>query len=300
MWKVWLRAVRPFSFSASIIPVLVGGLLALSYPEPIHWALWVLAIVTGVLFHMGTNLISDYYDYKIGVDTQDSFGSSGVLLEGLLRPKAIYWGGVVAFLIAIPLGLYLSYARGPNILYLGILGLLGGYFYCAKPIGYKYFALGDLLVFLLMGPLMVIGGFWVATDAALTDREIFASLPIGFLVTAILHANNLRDIQHDQKAHVRTFASAIGLQSSKYFYYALVVGAFLVVLALVAVGKFAYPALLALISFPIAFKNMKEISRATLDNPQAIKLADVHTAQHHMLFGLLLAAGVVLTFFLIH
>ena len=73
---LWFRAVRPFAYSASIIPVALGGLWAFG-EGPINWINFVLAIIAGVLFHTGTNLVNDYYDFKKGVDREGTFGSSG-------------------------------------------------------------------------------------------------------------------------------------------------------------------------------------------------------------------------------
>jgi 1,4-dihydroxy-2-naphthoate octaprenyltransferase len=106
------------------------------------------------------------------------------------------------------LGLPIIFARGEVILVLGIVGILGGFFYTGWPIGYKYVALGNFFVFLLMGPLMVIGTFYALTGQYSAD-VLYISLPIGFLV-ANPSANNLRDIIHDQKASIKTLAAVAG------------------------------------------------------------------------------------------
>ena len=96
-------------------------------------------------------------------------------------------------------GLYLVALRGPAIVVLGLLGLVGGYVYTAPPFQYKYHALGVPLVFLLMGPLMVVGSYFAVTGAwSLT--ALVLSIPVGLLVAAILHGNEWRDISEDTRA----------------------------------------------------------------------------------------------------
>lgn len=292
--SIWVQAVRVFSFTASMVPVLVGAVLALSYPGDVLWWLFPLVVLCSLLFHAGTNLVSDYFDFMRGVDRKDSFGSSGVLVNSLLEPKQVLNAGLLMFALGFLLGLILVYYRGAPIFWLGVIGLLGGFFYTGKPIGYKYIALGDLLVFTLMGPLMVIGSYYVMTGAY-AARVLYVSLPIGFLVAAILHANNLRDIVHDTQANVRTLANIFGLKAAKIEYYLLIGGAYLSVVIMVISGV-AKPWLLTVfLSMPPAVKNVKTISGARQDNAAAIAMVDVQTAQHHFLFGILLTVGLILS-----
>jgi 1,4-dihydroxy-2-naphthoate octaprenyltransferase len=302
---IWMQAVRAFSFTASMVPIFVGAMLALSFDLPaeadtakaggeVQWGLFPLVIVCSLLFHAGTNLVSDYFDFQRGVDRKGTFGSSGVLVNGTLQPKQILKAGLLMFGVGFLLGLILVWFRGMPIFWLGVIGLLGGFFYTGKPIGYKYFALGDFLVFTLMGPLMVIGSYYVLTGDY-TTNVLYVSLPVGFLVAAILHANNLRDIVHDSQAHVRTMANLLGLKAAKVEYYLLVGGAYVSVVIMVLTSIVKPWALLVLLSLPPAMKNLKAISSAREDAASEIAMIDVQTAQHHFLFGLLLIVGLILS-----
>jgi 1,4-dihydroxy-2-naphthoate octaprenyltransferase len=290
-----MQAVRPFSFSASIVPVLVGAMFAFAYYEgEILWYLFPVVIIASVLLHSGTNLVSEYFDLEKGVDRKDTFGSSKVLVEDLLAPKTVLKAGYISFTLGFLLGLVLVYVHGLPILYLGLFGIAGGVFYTGKPIGYKYVALGDVLVFLLMGPLMVIGSYFSLTGVFDWNVAI-VSLPVGFLVTAILNANNIRDIKHDTEAQVKTLATILGINAAKKEYYFLVFGAYLSVILMVIGGLLHLWSLLIIISLPVALKNVKDISIAEVNNPEAIAIMDIRTAQLHMQFGLLLTIGLVLT-----
>lgn len=295
--SLWFQAVRPFSFTAHIVPILVGAMLATNYHGEVSWSLFILVALCSLLFHAGTNLVSDYYDYKKEVDRDGTYGSSGVLLGGLLNPQIVLKVGLLLFGIGFALGLIMVNVRGLPILYLGIVGLLGGVFYCATPIGYKYIGLGDFLVFMLMGPLMVIGSYFVLTGDY-NNNVLYVSLPIGFLVTAILNANNLRDINADAQAKIKTFANVIGLTGSKIEYFLLVLGAYLSVIVMVSTGILQPYALIVFLSVPPALKNLKAVSGAELDKSSEIAMIDIQTAQHHFLFGILLAIGILLSHFL--
>jgi len=290
---VWLQAVRAFSFPASIVPVAVGTVLAAHSDGPVAWWLIPFIAVASVLMQAGTNLVSDFFDFAKGVDKDYTYGSSGVLTAGLLSPMQVLIGGLVAFAIACGIGLLFIALRGWPILGLGVLGLLGGIFYTARPVGYKYIALGDALVFMLMGPLMVIGTYFVLTDSY-SHSVLIASLPVGCLVAAILHANNMRDIQHDRDAQVRTVANLLGHDLSRMEYYFLVGGAYVAVLGMIAGGLVSPWGLLVFATAPLAVKNFRRVVHSQPRQPETIATLDVQTAQLHLAFGLLFSLAILL------
>jgi 1,4-dihydroxy-2-naphthoate polyprenyltransferase len=291
--KIWLQAVRTFSFTASMLPVLVGAALAMHYTGPTSWLLLPVILIASILLQAATNTVSDYYDYKNGVDRDYTYGSSRVITDGLLPARALLKAGIIIFAVATALGIILIVARGLPVVILGVVALAGGFFYTAKPIGYKYFAVGDLLVFILMGPLMVMGTNFVLTGRFST-AAIFVSLPIGFLVAAILHANNTRDIKHDIQAKVKTVANILGYKAAKVDYYILLTAAYISVVVMIIVGILGFWTLLVFLSLPVAIKNIRQLHEAGPEDIEAIAQLDVHTAQLHLLFGGLLTIGIVI------
>lgn len=294
-FSLWMQAVRPFSFTASLIPILIGMALAIINPiAVINWALFPIVLIGGILLQAGTNLVSEYYDLEKGVDREDTLGSSRILVEKLMEPKKVLRAGILCFVATFLMGMILVQQRGLPIFILGIVGILGGMFYTGKPIGYKYLALGDILVFFLMGPLMVIGSYFSLTG--LFSWDIFQiSIPIGLLVTAIMHANNIRDIKDDTKANAKTMASVLGIKTAKIYYFALELAAYLTILSLYLIGTLEVWALIVFISIIPAMANMKEIAKAEVENPEKVMMIDVKTAQHHLLFGVLLIVGLILS-----
>lgn len=295
--SVWFQATRPFSLTASVLPVVIGAVLAASAEGPVLWPLFPLIVVCSLLFHIGTNMVSDYFDYRRGVDRDETFGGSRVLIEGLVTPKQLLAAGIILFAIGFSLGLLLVAVRGWPIFILGVIGLLGGWFYTGGPVAYKYVALGDLLVFILMGPLMVIGSY-LALTGGFSLTVLYASLPVGCLVAAILHANNLRDIAHDAQANIKTMAMVLGVPAAKAIYVGLVAGAYLVVLVMV-LAKLITPLALAVgITLPLALRNVKAVLASVPGKPESIAMGDVMSAQLHLAFCALFGIAILVGTFL--
>ena len=287
--RIWWMAVRPFSFTASVTPVVLGGALA-AYDGAWNWQLFAVTLFGSVLIHAGTNLINDYYDWKKGADTLESLGPNRALREGMLTPTAVFWGGVVCFALGSGLGLYLVATRGLFILYLGIFSVLAGWFYTAGPAAFAYTGLGELVVFIFMGPVMVLGSYFVLTQT-IAPGVIWIAAPVGLLVAAILHANNMRDLEADRAKNKRTLANLLGRRFSRWEYYALVGGSYLLLAALVVLGIAPAFMLLAFLTLPSAL----ELIRAASVHEAPARLNKVlrGTARLHERFGWLMILGVI-------
>ncbi|MGQ9819807.1 MAG: prenyltransferase [Candidatus Kapaibacteriales bacterium] len=294
-FKIWVRATRPFSFTASSIPVIFSAVSAFVFHNgQIEWSLLPVVYFGALFFHIGANMVSDYFDYKFNIDRVGTLGGSGVIVEKLLPPKYVLYGGYVAFLIGFLLGLILVSVRGVEILIMGLVGLFIGLFYTFTRKGLKYIALGDIAVFVAFGPLLIAGSYFALTGTYPLNI-ILLSLPIGFLVVAILHANNTRDIHNDAYAKIKTIPMIMGIRFAKFMYYFLIFGAYALLILFVSL-KIAEPwVLLAFLSFPIALRNSKEFSSISNGNLSVIAMMDIKTAQLHLLFGILFAIGLLLS-----
>ncbi len=289
--KIWFHATRPFSFTASLTPVIVGTALAASQGH-FHFLYFIAALFAGLFIHAGSNLFNDVFDYRIGADTKPTDGS-GLLAMKTLTPRQVYHAGLLMFLLAFLIGIYLVAARGWVVVALGITGLVGGYFYTAGPIHLKYRALGELIIFLLFGVLMVWGGWYVQTGV-LSWEPLIVSIPIALLVAAIVNVNNLRDVLTDQKVGFKTLAIRFNRRASSMFYIALVALAYVSLAAMVIPGIVKWHVFLALLSIPAAMKVI-HVVRSSVDKPAPrLAMADVLTAQLHMQFGLLMTVGILL------
>jgi len=287
--RTWAAALRPVSFTASVIPVLVGTAVAAS--ESFDAVLFVLALVGSVAIHAGTNLVNDYFDHVKGTDNEESLGQSGVIQRGLLSPRAVLSGGIMAFALGAVVGLVIAAMTGWPVLALGAASLLAGYFYTASPFSLAYRGLGEVVVFLFMGPVIVLGAYYVQTEV-FTWEAFAASLPIGLLVAAILHANNVRDIENDRRNHKWTLAALAGRPAADYEFLALTLGAYVLVVVLIVTGLAPWPIAITLLSLPLALRIVR-LEMATT-SARRLNLVLAQTAGLHMVFGALLALGFAL------
>jgi 1,4-dihydroxy-2-naphthoate polyprenyltransferase len=284
--RAWWLALRPFSYTTAIVPVLVGTALAAA--ESFNPWLFLLALAGSVLILAGTNLATDFFDFVDGVQPGASFGAS--IQSGLLTPKEVHIAAIATFLAGAACGLVIVAYVGWPILVIGVLSVLAGYFYAAGPISYGRRGLGEVGVGLFMGPVIVMGAYYVQLEQ-ITLVSFLASLPVGILVANILHANNLRDIHNDRARNKVTIATLTGRPIADYILYLLVGASYAVVIVCIALGELTPWALLVLASLPAAVSAVR-----VLKEREAVALNALvrGSARLHMQFGLLLAAGLVI------
>ena len=283
--------VRPFSFTASVLPVSVGGAIALSQGR-MHWPLFLAALLGALGLHIGTNVINEIYDVRHGIDSITSPRMSMAILKGRISERDAFivaWSG---FVLALLMGIFLLLHRGWPIVLLGLIGFVGGYFYTAPPFQYKYRALGLPLVFLLMGPLMVAGSYFAVTGT-FDPNVLIVSLPVGLLVTAILHGNEWRDVAEDTRHGFTTFSAQVGRETAHWVYVMLILGAYVAVGLAVMVGALPTLALLTLFSLPLVAWILRDAERGAEGHLRAIAMIDLTTARLHGAFGALLLVGLV-------
>src|SRR5580704_18752517 len=292
-FAIWLQAVRAPSLSAAAVPVLLGAAVAARDGYFRGWRM-LIALIGAVAIQAGTNLINDYYDFRSGADSHNSLGPSMVIQRGLLTPEQVWRGGIAAFAVGAMLGLVLVYLCGWPILAIGIPSIAAGYFYTAAPVSLAYIGLGELTVFLFMGPAIVVGSYFVMA-IHFSSSAIWASIPLGFLVAGILHANNIRDIESDTRHGKRTLATMLGRAGANYELIALDVAAY--VTTIVAIIEHAIPwiALAVFITIPRALDQIRIMTRES--DPRKLNLGLFRSIQLHMEFGLLMIAAFLIAAF---
>lgn len=300
--SLWWRAVRPFSFTVSVLPPILGALLAVMENGDIqfHWFRFVLTLAGCVMAHSAANLLSDYYDYKNRVDREETFGSSRLLVEKAMTPDRIFWGSTVCLAIAAAIGLYFVLTLSNGVLLMGLV-LIGGFlavFYTARPLELKYNALGDIAVFISFGSAMTLGAYFVQAERFSWTPVVYA-LPLGLLVDAILHGNNLRDVEHDRIAKIKTVPIVIGARCATHMYSALVLGAYVLTLALVIAGDMPPVVLVACLSLPLAVKLAQRVYRLQTVPAAEFATIDADTAKLHTLFGALFVGSLLVQHLLI-
>ena len=285
---VWYRAIRPFTLSASIVPVLVGNALAAHYGA-FSWWLFVLVLLASVLVQSGTNLIDEYADHAHGAAAGQKIQAPyKVIALGLLTPRAVLIGALICFGVATVIGIYLVLRTGWPLALVCLASLGVAYGYSAGPWPLGNLGLGEPLVFVFMGPVMVLGSVYVQMQT-LSWLAVWLSLPVACLVTAILVVNNLRDTEEDRHSGKVTLVALWGRQPVVWLYDVLLVVAFGSVFVLVLSGAGPWLWLAPLLVLPrgiaVAALVQRGTERAMLH--QALR----GTAKLHLQFGVLLAVA---------
>jgi 1,4-dihydroxy-2-naphthoate octaprenyltransferase len=288
---MWLMAARPRTLPAAIAPVLVGTAAAVEVSGDFRVGAFVAALIGSVFIQIGTNLANDYSDAKRGADTADRLGPVRVTSSGLVAPRRVLVATWVAFGVAMLAGIYLVAVAGLVILAVGVASILAGVLYTGGPRPYGYEGLGELFVFLFFGLVAVNGSYYVQLED-LAWLPFGLSLAVGFLVTAILVVNNVRDLETDRRAGKRTLAVRIGRRRTRRLYALLVATPFVAVpLTLLATGGPTW-GLLALGAAPLARRPLEAVMTRT-DGP-SLNAALAGTGALLAAFSALLAAGLLL------
>ena len=244
----WFRAVRFPSFTTSTAPIVVATALAL-FDRAFDPVRFVVMLVASMLVHAGCNLANDYYDHRRGVDTAESLGPSGVIQRGWLSAEQVRNGMIVCFALATALGLWIAFVSGPGIFWLALASLLAAFLYTGGPAPLAYLALGELTVFFAMGISMV-GGAYYVYSGALSGPALLLGTAMGLLAAAILHANNVRDIETDRARGKRTLANLLSRRAATVEYALLLAGAYGAVVVLVVVEPRLWPVAIVGVSVP--------------------------------------------------
>src|SRR5215210_7387256 len=290
--RLWLMAARVRTLPAAIAPVLVGTAVAVEQVGELpRVGGFVVALLGSILIQIGTNLANDYSDARRGADTADRLGPVRVTSAGLVTPRRVLVATWIAFLAAVACGVYLAVLAGPLILLIGALSIAAGVLYTGGPRPYGYAGLGELFVFLFFGLVAVNGSYYVQLEE-LGFLPLGLSVAVGFLSTAILVVNNLRDIETDRRAGKHTLAVRLGRERTRALYAALVAGAYLVLLLTLLINGGPWWAALGVLSAPLAAAPLKAV-RTRTDGP-SLNAALAGTGALLAAFSLLVSAGLLI------
>jgi 1,4-dihydroxy-2-naphthoate octaprenyltransferase len=233
----WLLATRAQVLSMTIFSALIGGLLAQPQGKR-QWFLLLLCVAGLTLAHCANNMLNDYLDYKAGLDTPDyarvQYGPHPIV-SGLMSERTLLAGVAVVMGLDVVIGVVLTIFRGPLVLLFAGLGLLISVFYTAEPIRLKRIALGELAVFIVWGPLMTGGTYFVTTGRADAWWAYLASLPYALIVTTVLMGKHLDKREMDEPRGIRTVPVLLGDRGGRRLAQVLMVLFYPLVVALVLI-----------------------------------------------------------------
>jgi 1,4-dihydroxy-2-naphthoate octaprenyltransferase len=293
---LFLRATRLPFLSATFVPILLGIAVA-AYVNGFNWWLALLTLVGGAAIHLGVNVFNDVFDTQSGADeanvnpTQFS-GGSRVILYGLvsMRTMALLASGF--FAVGIGIGVFLAATRGWDLLWLGVAGVLIGFFYTAPPLRLVHRGLGEVAVAVGFGPIMALGAYFVqAQEYAL--EPLLASLPVAILIALILYVNEVPDRPADAASGKRTLPVRWSKEAVIRAYEAAVVVTFGLIVVFAVTDLIVRPTLIALLAAPLALPVVRAL-RESYDQPYALMPAMGKNIQLHLVTGVLLVAGYVI------
>ncbi len=302
--KLWLLAFRAYSFPASIIPAIFGAVLAVLFNPGLkfNYIAFSLTVVGSVLAQILSNVVNDIYDFKKGIDKEDKsigipHGGSMVISMGLVSSDQMKKAAIIVAILGVFIGIYLYTIAGTMVLFLTLFAILSALLYTASPAALKYKALGDIQVFVSFGMIITLGSYIIQAPLhEFSWMPVLLSIPLGLLIVAILHSNNIRDINFDGKFGVKTLPIIIGEPASRKVYYFLLLGAYAAVLVFALMKFLPYTSLLCFVTLPIALKLCKMVDHFPTSVQERYDYGAKHimmTAQLNMQFGLTMIIGIL-------
>jgi 1,4-dihydroxy-2-naphthoate octaprenyltransferase len=270
----WLVITRAAVFSMTVTSGLIGGLLAIGAQQltgevSVHWGYLALAVIGLVVAHAANNMINDYFDLEGGVDTEDyvrALYAPHPILSGWVTKRQLATAILIANAIDLAILLVLVAARGPLVVAFALGGLFISVFYVAPPIRLKHIGLGEPGVFVVWGPLMVVGTFFVATGQIPAWAWV-ASLPYAILVTTVLFGKHIDKIEADRKKGVRTMPVILGERRARLVAQVLMVAFYPIVIGSALVGWIGPWVLLVALGIPRLIEVLRAYSTPKPDSP---------------------------------
>lgn len=280
--NVYFIATRPWSFSMTIISVTIGTLIAFKEENITFLSLvaFFITLVGAVLVHGATNILNDYFDTKYNVDTDLAPTSKyrpHPIIGGHLSKKEVLIESIIMYFLAFICGIILIIYFSNKILYICLAGLLISIFYTGKPIALKYKALGEAAVFLIWGPLMVLGSYIVQRDMFSFDA-LLISIPQGLLVALVLFANNARDARFDESKKINTLAMLQSKKDNIKIFFLFLCFTYIYTFLMIIFNIVTPVGIIVFLSVFVAIKILKKFKESFTDDADALtaKLVNIY------------------------
>ena len=266
----WLIVTRAAVFTMTATSGLIGGLLAIgTVGASVNYWYLALSIIGLVIAHASNNMINDYFDLEGGVDTDEYVRAlyaphpilSGWLSKAQLR-NAILLMNALDFVILV----FLVWARGPLVAFFALSGLFISVFYVAPPIKLKHRGLGEPGVFVVWGPLMIAGTYYVATGM-LPGWVWIASLPYAILVTTVLFGKHIDKISADTAKGIHTLPVILGEKRARFVARALMIAFYPIVIGSALVGWIGPFVMLVVLGIPLLLQTLRQFSAPRPETP---------------------------------
>src|ERR1700730_4692679 len=286
---MWWLAIRPAALAASVAPVLAGTAVAVHEGGARPWA-GIAALVIALAMHIGVNFANDYFGFGRGADTPQRVGPLRAAASGVIAPERVKWAAFASFGVAGIAGFILSLTTDWRLLVVGAACLAAGWLYPGGPRRYGYMGLVEIFVFVFFGLVATAGTAYVE-ELHVTPLAVVVGCGMGFLATAILVLNNLRDVATDAAAGKRTLATRIGRGPTRALLLGLVVAAFAVPIVILVSRLAGVTIMLTLLGILVAAGPVRTAfaTRSGLELVGALKLM----AAAELAYALLMAVGLL-------
>ena len=292
----WMVIMRLPFLSATFVPIFAGAAVTSMLGQDVSWGWLLLTLLAGSLLHIGTNTSNDYFDHISGTDARNyNYSNKGLnggsrsIQMGLISPKGILTVAIIAFTLSAVVGIPLIIKSGLSILWLGLIGFFSGLFYTAPP--FKFSSrkgMGELLIGLNFGPLMVAGSALVQTGQLL-PQAFLAGIPIGFLIAAVVYMNEFPDYDSDKATGKNTLIVVFGPEKARAGYVALVAAAFASIVILAINGTVPMLSLIALLAVYFGYTATRTLYKYY--NNRLLQPANWGTIIMHSVTGILFCIG---------
>lgn len=290
-WRIWWQLTRPHTLTAAFAPVFLGTMIALTYGNgPLHIPLFLALLIASILIQMATNMFNEYYDFKRGLDTEESIGIGGAIVRNGVKPKTVLNLAFLLYGISVLIGIYICIQTSWLLAVVGIVSMLIGYYYTGGPYPIAYTPFGELVSGVVMGMLLILIAFYIQTGTV-TGHAILLSIPSMLLVAAIMMSNNIRDLEGDKRSGRKTLAILVGRANAITILMLFFLISYVWIIGLVLFGQLTFWAILVLLSVRKPIKAITTFRKYT--QPLQVMPAMKETAVTNTVFGLLLGIGIL-------
>jgi 1,4-dihydroxy-2-naphthoate octaprenyltransferase len=291
-------ASRPKFLVASAAPVLVGSALGFAISGSFSPHLFILALLAIMFLHSGANIANDYFDHTSRNDWLNQnptpfSGGSRFIQDGILAPKTILLLALIALTAGAIIGIVIvQLTRSVFILILGLIGLLGGFFYTAPPLRLGYRSVGEPVIALLFGLLPVYGSYYLQTQT-ICFIPLLPAVIVGILIFLVILINEFPDVAADAAVNKRTLVVRFGIPASVWIYRIALVTSYLVAAATLIYHPFVFAGSLYLLTLPVAIIAIKAANKDDLLKPGQYRASRL-TVLLHILGALALTVGFII------
>jgi len=288
---VYWRMTRPHTLTASFVPVVVGTAVVAPRVESIRLDLFVAMLIASMLIQIATNLFNEYYDYKRGLDTEESVGIGGSIVRDGFKPGTILAFALTLYGISALLGVYLCIETSWWLLVVGLISMFVGYIYTGGPLPIAYTPFGEVVAGFFMGYIIIAISAYLQIGYVPTEA-VAISVPVAILIGSILLANNIRDLDNDKVNGRKTIACLVGHRRAVYVLIGFFAAAVLSLIIAVLAFEVSWFALLTLLSIPLMIKAVRLFWEDL--PPEKLMPGMAQTGKVNTIFGLLLAISLVI------